>query len=460
MQVDPTIFREYDIRGIALDKNPKKVQLSEEVVEHLGHAYTAYLRGKKKYNTVVVGRDGRVTGKALSRALIDGITAGGVNVIDLGQIPTPVLYFALQVLDVDGGIMLTASHNPMEYNGLKVAVGKTTIFGPLIQKFRQVSEKGNFPKAKGPVTITKMDLVPRYINRIARGIKLKRKLKIVVDGANGVGGPVAVPLYEKLGCEVIPLYCDVDGTFPNHHADPTIPANNKDLMKAVKKHKADIGIGFDGDVDRLGGCDDLSQMLWGDRLVALFGEHILKDKPGATILGDVKCSRSLFEHIEKKGGTCIMWRTGHSHIKNAMKELKAQLAGEMSGHIFFKHRWYGFDDAIYCGARLLEIVAAGRRPLSKHMAAIPTRFTTPELTIDCDDSKKFGVVDKIVDHFKNELKLDVITLDGARIEFEDGWGLIRCSNTSPKIVMRAEGDTKKRVNEIQKLLEKTAKQFM
>jgi len=451
MEFNPTIFREYDIRGIAGE------DLTEENMEVLGKAYVVYLRrqlrGKEKRNTVVVGRDGRLSGKAFARAIIDGITSCGVNVIDLGEVPTPVVYYAVNVLAVDGGLMLTASHNPGNYNGIKIGVGTSTIFGEEIQKFREIAEAGDFPESNQPVTITRMDLRPRYRQRIARTIKLKRKLKIVVDAGNGVGGVTAVPLYEQLGCEVIPLFCDVDGNFPNHHPDPTREENLGDLKKAVKKHKADLGIGFDGDVDRLGGVDDQGNMLSGDRLLALFARQVLKDKPGATIIGEVKCSRSLYDDIAKHGGKGVMWRTGHSHIKAAMKEQHAQLAGEMSGHIFFKHRWYGFDDAIYAGARLLEIVAAGRKPLSKHMESIPQRPVTPEIQIDCPDEKKFEVVAAATAYFKDELGFEVITIDGARIEFEDGWGLLRASNTSPKLVVRVEADTQKRLEEILKLIE-------
>jgi len=453
MLFNPSIFREYDIRGIA------GTDLTEENVEVLGRAYVAYMKGKRKTNTVVVGRDGRVSGKAFSRALIDGLTGAGMNVIDIGEVPSPVLYFAVNTLKVDGGLMLTASHNPKEYNGLKIGVGKGTIFGDDIQKIRAIAEKGDFPVAKKPVTITRMDIVPKYIARIVKGIKLKRKLKIVVDAANGVGGPVGVPLFEALGCEVIPLYCEVDGTFPNHHADPTVPENLKDLQKLVKKTGADAGIAFDGDVDRIGGCDEQGNILWGDRLVALFAEHILKEKPGATILAEVKCSRSMYEHIAKHGGKGVMYRTGHSHLKAAMKEMHAELAGEMSGHIFFKHRWYGFDDAMYSAARLLEILAAGKKPLSKHFTPIKERFNTPEIHFDCPDDKKFEVVRKAVAYFKDDLGLDVVTIDGARIEFKDGWGLLRASNTSPKLVVRIEGDTHKRMNEIKKLIEDTLKKL-
>lgn len=447
-QINPEIFREYDIRGIV----GEDADINESVMERLGMAYAAYLRGRRKHNTVVIARDGRLSGKHLSNAVIDGLVACGLNVIDIGMAPTPVLYYALNTLDIDGGLMLTASHNPKNYNGMKVAVGNTTIFGDEIQKLRVIAEKGVFPLSRKSVTITRMNLFDKYMARIRKGITLKRKLRVVVDAGNGVGGEVAVPLYESLGCEVIPLFCEVDGNFPNHHPDPTKKENLGHLMRAVKKHKADIGIAFDGDVDRLGGCDEQGNMLPGDRLLTLFARAILHEKPGAVIMGEVKCSRSFYEDVEAHGGKVIMWRTGHSHIKAAMKKYHAELAGEMSGHIFFKHRWYGFDDAIYGGARLLELLAAGKRPLSAHLAEIKERFTTPEMDFDCPDNKKFDVVRKATDYFKNTLKLNVITIDGARIEFPDGWGLLRASNTAPKLVMRVEADTKKRMKEIEKLI--------
>ena len=446
MEFNPNIFREYDIRGIAGE------DLDEEKMEHMGLAYCQFLR-PKKHKTVVVGRDGRLSSKAYSRALIDGLVAGGLDVIDIGEVPSPVLYYALNVLKVDGGFMLTASHNPGNYNGLKIAIGTKTIYGEQIQKFRKVVEHGEFKTTNKPVTITRMDLAPRYMKRILRDVKLARPLKVVVDAGNGVGGVVAVPLFEEMGCEVIPLFCEVDGNFPNHHPDPTKKENLKDLMRAVKKHKADVGIGFDGDVDRIGGCDNKGNMLSGDRLLALFARQILKEKPGATIIGEVKCSRNMYQDIEKHGGVPLMWRTGHSHIKSAMIEHKAQLAGEMSGHIFFKHRWYGFDDAIYSAARLLEIVAAGKKPLSDHLATIPEWPITPEIEVDCPDDKKFDVVKQATDYFQKELGLDVVTIDGARVEFTDGWGLLRASNTSPKLIMRMEAEKPARLRKIRKLIE-------
>jgi phosphomannomutase/phosphoglucomutase len=363
------------------------------------------------------------------------------------------VYFGLFTLDVDGCIMITASHNAKEYNGMKVGIGQSTIHGAAIQKLKAIAEKGEFPKAKKPVTITRMDLVPKYMKRVERGIKLKRKLKVVVDAGNGASGPIAVPLYEKLGCEVIPLFCDVDGDFPNHHPDPTVPANLKHLIAKVKRTKADLGIAFDGDGDRVGAVDEKGTIIFGDTMLALFSREVLKDHPGAPIISEVKASRTLFDEIKKAGGEPVMWKVGHSLIKAEMKKRNSPLAGELSGHMFFKHRWYGFDDAVYAGARLMEILAAGRKPLSAHLATIPKTFSTPEIRLETSEKKKFKIVEQATKYFQKELGLDVITIDGARIEFEDGWGLLRASNTSPVLVMRFEATSAKRLKEIQKLVE-------
>jgi phosphomannomutase/phosphoglucomutase len=446
MAINPQIFREYDIRGLC------GTDLTEDVVETISKAFVAYLRGKKTHNRVVVARDGRLTSKAYSHAIIDGITSCGVDVIDIGEVPTPLCYYTLFTQPVDGGIMITGSHNPKEYNGMKVAVGNATIHGEEIQKLGRIAAKGVFPVAKKPVTITRMDVTPQYAKRVVRGIQLKRKLKVVLDAGNGVGGRVAVPIYEQLGCEVIPLYCDVDGNFPNHHPDPTLPASLKTLVATVKRHKADIGLAFDGDADRIGAVDNTGQIIFGDMLLALLARSVLKEKPGATIIGEVKCSRTLFADIAKHGGKPIMYKTGHSLIKAAMRQYGAQLAGEMSGHVFFKHRWYGFDDAIYSGARLLEFMSGSKQSLAEHLSDIPKTFTTEETRIDTDDARKFGLVAAATRYFKDELGLDVNTIDGARIEFPDGWGLLRASNTSPKLVMRCEAQSRKRMNEIQKLI--------
>ena len=449
MKINPSIFREYDIRGIA------GKDLDEGVFARIGYAFGRYMRRKKEHNCLCVGRDGRLTSKPYGDALIDGITASGMNVIDIGMVPTPLLYFGLFTLPVDGGIMVTASHNPKEYNGLKVAAGKSTIHGKEIQKlYRMTAELDSVPSPYGkPVTVTRMDLVPKYTSRILRSVKLKRKLKVVIDGGNGPGGPVAVPLYEQMGCEVIPLYCDVDGTFPNHHPDPTVPENLKKLIATVKRTKADCGIAYDGDVDRIGVIDGEGEIIWGDRLLILFARSILKDKPGATVISEVKGSRTLFDDVAKHGGNPIMWKTGHSLIKAAIKQFKAQVAGEMSGHMFFKHRWYGFDDAIYAGARLLEILASGRKSLHDRLSDVPKTYFTPEIRLETKESRKFAIVKAATKYFKDELGLNVNTIDGARIEFLDGWGLLRASNTSPVLVMRCEADSPKRLKEIKALIE-------
>jgi len=441
------IFREYDIRGVT------GTELTEEAVELIGRAFARYLKGKRKHNCVVVGRDGRLTSRAFAHAVIDGLTASGVNVIDIGEVPTGMTYFGLATLDVDGSIQITGSHNPKEYNGLKLGVGPTTIHGKEIQKIRAIIQNEDFIEGKKPVTITRMDLMAKYHSAIARRIKLKRKLKVVVDAGNGVGGKVAVPLYEKLGCEVIPLYCDVDGTFPNHHPDPTIGSSLKKMISVVKKEKADLGIGFDGDADRIGAVDEQGQIIPGDMLLLLFARSVLEDKPGATVVGEVKCSRVLYSDIEEHGGEAIMWKAGHSLIKDAMIRHGALLGGEMSGHIFFKHKWYGFDCAVYAGARLLELVAAKRKPLSAHLAGLPKMYATEEMRIPTTDSRKWKIVEKATKYFQDQ-GLEVNTIDGARIEFEDGWGLLRVSNTSPQLVMRAEAESAKRLREIKQLIEK------
>jgi len=448
MKLNPQIFREYDIRGIA------GTDVTEEIYERLGQAIVAYMRGKRKHNCLVVAHDGRLTSRAYAHAVMDGITGAGVNVIDIGQVPTPLCYFGLFTLPVDGGVMITASHNPKEYNGMKVAVGTATIHGEEIQKLYRVALRESFPKARRPVTIARMDLLPKYFARVLRGITVKRKLKVVIDAGNGVSGPVGAPLYEQMGCEVIPLYCDVDGRFPNHHPDPTVPKNLTRLIATVKRTKADCGIGFDGDGDRIGVVNEKGEVIFGDKLLILFARDILKHKPGATIISEVKGSRTLYADIEAHGGKAIMWRTGHSLIKAAMKKFHAQLAGEMSGHMFFKHRWYGFDDAVYAGARLLEILGNTKKPLSVLLGDVPKTYVTEEIRIATEESKKFDIVRKATRYFKDDLGLKVITIDGARIEFEDGWGLLRASNTSPVLVMRCEADSPKRLKEIKHLIER------
>jgi len=447
MELNPQIFREYDIRGVV------GKDLDESTYELMGKAIAAYLDGNAEHNCVCVAFDGRLTSQTFCDALLRGLTGCGVNVVNIGQVPSPLLYYGLFTLPVDGGVMITASHNPKEYNGMKVAVGKSTIHGEEIQKLRMLAEAGKFPESATPGVVKRTDLVPKYMDRVAGGITLKRKLKVVVDGGNGVAGPIAVPLYERLGCDVIPLYCDVDGAFPNHHPDPTIPENLEKLIEVVKETGADCGVAFDGDGDRLGAVDEKGQVIYGDRLLILFARSVLEEKPGATVIGEVKCSRSLFDDIAKHGGNPIMFKTGHSLIKAAMKEYKAEIAGEMSGHMFFKHRWYGFDDAVYSAARLLELLGRGSETLSERLGDVPKTFVTPEIRIETNESRKFDIVAQATEYFEKELGLNVNTIDGVRIEFEDGWGLVRASNTSPVLVMRCEANTEERLAEIRRLVE-------
>ena len=446
MKVPSHIFREYDVRGIA------GKDLSEEVIERIGKAFATLLRRKKPHNCVVIGHDGRLTSRSYAHALMDGITSTGMNAIDIGEVPTGMLYFGLFTLPVDGGVQVTGSHNPKEYNGLKIAVGKSTIHGAQIQKLREIALKGEFAVAKRPVTITRMDLLAKYYGKILRRIKLKRRLKVVVDAGNGVGGKVAVPLYNMMGCEVIPLYCDVDGNFPNHHPDPTLPETLKKLIATVKREKADLGIAFDGDADRIGAVDEQGNIIAGDMLLLLFARAVLKERPGATVIGEVKCSRVLYDDIKKHGGQPVMWMAGHSLIKDAMKRYRAVLGGEMSGHMFFKDAWYGFDCAIYAGARLLEIVASSRRPFSTHLDDLPKMYATDEIRIETTDKKKFEIVEKATRYFQDQ-GYEVNTIDGARIEFPDGWGLLRVSNTSPMLVMRAEAESPKRLKQIKGIID-------
>lgn len=445
MKPDPDIFREYDIRGIV------KTQLTDDLSFHLGRAVgTTVRRGGGK--TVVVGCDCRHSGQGLSRALIRGLNASGIDAIFIGDTPTPVGYWAIQHLKADGGVQITGSHNPPEYNGFKITLLGRSLHGPDIQNLRGLIESENYEQGKGKSQ--DKPLLNAYIDELSHNLKpAKRKLKVVVDAGNGTGGITSVPLFKKLGYEVIDLFCDMDGTFPNHHPDPTVEENIADLKKAVKEHKADIGLAFDGDADRVGVIDEKGQVIWGDKLMILLSRAVLQEVPGAAIIGEVKCSKTLYDDITAHGGRAIMWRTGHSLIKAKMKEEKAELAGEMSGHIFFKHRYYGFDDGVYAGGRLLELLSAQSKPLSTLLEGVPHTVATPEIRFDCPDAIKFELVKQAVAHFKKHAKeghYRVLDIDGARVEWKDGWGLVRCSNTQPILVMRFEAETQARLDAIEK----------
>jgi phosphomannomutase/phosphoglucomutase len=442
MRINPQIYREYDIRGV-VDKD-----LTPDIVRRLGQGFGTHM-SKLGRIKLVVGRDGRLSSKAFGEALIQGLISTGCDVVDIHLCPTPVYYFSIFHLDKDGGMMVTGSHNPPEFNGLKVSVGKNTIFGEEIQKLARLIEKGKFITGKGD--LSDIEIIPLYQDYIKKNINLEKKMRVVIDGGNGTAGVVAGPLLRDLGCEVEELYCEVDGRFPNHFPDPTIPGNLKDLIHRVKKLQADLGIGYDGDADRIGVVDDGGNIIWGDQLMILFARDILKNKEEATFIAEVKCSQNLFTEIEKHGGKAIMWKTGHSLIKEKMKEEKALLGGEMSGHIFFADRYFGYDDAIYASCRLIELLSKKDKKLSQLFDDVPKTFITPEIRVDCPDEIKFKVVKKV----KNELKKDypIIDVDGVRVRFEDGWGLVRASNTQPVLVLRFETLTEKRLQEIKKFIE-------
>ncbi len=440
MTVDPNIFREYDIRGI-VDQD-----LTETAVESIGRAYATFA-GNRGAKRVTVGRDCREHSPRLSAALIRGITSGGLDVIDIGTVTTPMQYFSIHHFAADGGIQITGSHNPPEYNGLKISVGTSSLHGSEIQELRRIVQEGAYGLAERAGQVESRDVVEAYVDYCSTNIHLgPRKLKVVVDAGNGTGGPFAVQVLDRLGVEHIDLYCDMDATFPNHHPDPTVEKNLEDLKKAVLQHGADIGIAYDGDADRVGAVDENGKVLWGDQMMILFSRAVLKEVPGATIVAEVKCSKTLYDDIAAHGGKGIMWKTGHSLIKGKMRETGAQLAGEMSGHIFFKHRWFGFDDGIYAGLRLLELLSQTEAPLSSLLADVPKTYSTPELRVDCPEALKFKLVQAMIDHFKKTH--EVIDVDGARVLFPDGWGLIRASNTQPLLVLRFEAQTEARLSEI------------
>ena len=441
------IFREYDVRGLV------DIDLTDSVVEDLGKGLATMVK-RAHGSTVVVGRDARESGPRFQAAFIKGVLSTGLNVIEVGVVPTPVVYFAANTLPVDGLAVITGSHNPPEYNGFKMGVGKTTFYGETIQQLKRIIEQRDFANGTGG-TVTSFDAVTPYLHfvnsTVTRG---PRKLKVVVDAGNGVGGIVSVPMLEKLGYDVVPLYCEPDGRFPNHHADPTVAKNLELLIAAVKKHKADLGVAYDGDADRIGVVDENGGIIWGDRLMILLSRAVLKAVPGAPIVGEVKCSFTMYDDIAKHGGKPVMWKTGHSLIKAKMKELHAELAGEMSGHIFYKHRFFGFDDAPYTAARLLEILSNEKGTLSSMLDDVPVTYSSPELRFDTIEEKKFDLVKLCTEKLRKK-GLSLIEVDGVRATWPDGWGLIRASNTTPILVVRYEAKTKERLEEIRALIDGT-----
>ena len=442
MAISPGIFREYDIRGL-VDRD-----LTEEAVFLVGRALGTKVR-EQGGRRVAMGRDCRDSGPRFAARMAAGLTASGVDVVDLGVVPTPLVYFAAATLEVDGLCQITGSHNPPEYNGLKVGVGKTTLHGEAIQELLRLIQGGRFADGQGRVD--RRDVVTPYQAYVRENLQLgPRRLKVVVDAGNGTGGVVAVPLFRSLGIEVVPLFVEMDGRFPNHHPDPTVEANLAHLKAAVAAGRADLGIAYDGDADRVGAVDEKGSVLWGDQLMILFSRAVLAEHPGAAIVGEVKCSMTLYEDIARHGGRPIMWKAGHSLIKAKMKEEGALLAGEMSGHIFFGHRWFGFDDGIYSSARLLELVSRTDRPVSSLLSDVPPTFSTPEIRVDCPEEQKFEVVRRAQSYFAG--RYQAVTVDGVRVTFPDGWGLVRASNTQPLLVLRFEATTPERLAEIQALI--------
>jgi len=437
--IPAVIFKAYDIRGI-VDET-----LTTDIVFDIGQAYASEAKSRGQ-DIVVVGRDGRLSGPILIAALIDGLRKSGVDVIDIGMAPTPVIYFAAQHLGTGSCIALTGSHNPPNYNGLKMVIGGVTLSGDTIQNLKQRIENNDIVEGEGK--LENKEVIADYIERIVSDVKLSKPMKVVIDCGNGVAGAVAPELLKKLGCETIELFCDIDGNFPNHHPDPSKPENLKDLIRAVKENSADIGLAFDGDGDRLGVVTPEGDIIWPDRQMMLYAKDVLERNPGAQIIYDIKCTTNLTKVIEEYGGKPLMWMTGHSSIKGKLKETGALLAGEMSGHIFFKERWYGFDDGTYTAARLLEILAKDSRPTQEIFSSLPDSVNTPELNILMEEGENFQLVKDLVKAAKFE-NAKVTTIDGIRVDYDDGFGLVRASNTTPSLVIRFEAEDKEGIARIQ-----------
>ncbi len=443
----PSIFREYDIRGIA------DTELLSADVTDLGRGLGTYLQ-RHSGRSINLGRDCRLSSTRLRDALIEGMIATGCDVTDIGVVPTPLLYFSAVQLKADGAVMITGSHNPSEFNGFKTVCGSGTLHGEAIQEVRRIIESRDFENGKGSGKTA--DVSDAYVDRVASAFDLPeiakgRRLKVVLDAGNGTAGPVMHRLLQRLNVDSIELYFDMDGRFPNHHPDPTVPGNLSHLQEAVRANQADLGIAFDGDSDRIGAVDESGDVIYGDMLLLIYGREILTRKPGATFIGEVKCSQVLYDELKRLGGNPIMYKTGHSLIKAKMKEAHAELAGEMSGHMFFADRYLGFDDALYAACRLMEIVARSGKPLSAQLTGLPKMVSTPEIRVDCPDETKFQVVERVAAHFKN--KRQVISVDGVRVLFDHGWGLLRASNTQPVLVMRFEASSEALLDEYRREVE-------
>lgn len=447
--INPYIFREYDIRGI-VDKD-----LTDEAVELLGKGIGTYFL-KYDAHSASIGGDVRLSTERFRVLLIKGLRSVGINITDIGPVPTPVQYFSMHHLKVDAGVQITGSHNPPNFNGFKITMYNTPVYGEMISEIKDIILKGDYPHGNG--SYEKVDVIDDYIEEIKKGIKIEKPIKVVLDSGNGATSLVAHRLFKEMKVDTIDLFDTPDGNFPNHHPDPTVVDNIQELIKTVRESGAAFGVGYDGDGDRIGVVDENGDIIWGDRLMIIFSEEILKDKPGAPIIFDVKCSQALPEMINKFGGKPIMWRTGHSNLKKKMKETKSPFSGEMSGHLFFADRYYGYDDAIYASARMTELVAISGKKVSELLKDVPQYFSTPEIRAEISsDEEKFKIAEKAKEFFAD--KYEVIDVDGVRIQFDDGWGLVRASNTQPVLVLRFEARTPERLEEIKSLIVGKLKEF-
>ena len=449
--VNPKIFRQYDIRGVVNE------DLTPEVLYLIGRGYGTYIKRKGAKNCVI-GGDARLSTPKFKAEFIRGLQKTGLDVIDIGTVATPVLYFSIWKLSTDGGVMITASHNPSEYNGIKMNYGMASVFAEQIQEILHLIQTEDFDEGMGELTHDNT-LDEIYMDYIVENLEIKKPVKVVVDGGNGTGGPYLPKILRRCGCEVTELYCEMDGTFPNHHPDPTKLENMGDLIEYVLEKKSEIGLGLDGDADRIGVIDEKGKMLYGDQILNIVVRDFLKDNKGEKIIADVKCSKNLFDDIKRQGGIPVMYKTGHANIKMMMQTEGIKVSGEMSGHIFLKDRYLGFDDAIYVGARLVEIVSKSELPVSRMLADQPKMYNTPELHIESTDDDKFDVVAKVRNSFIKE-GYEVNDIDGMRITFDDGWALCRASNTTPVLVLRFEAETRERLTYIQKLVETRVKEFI
>jgi phosphomannomutase/phosphoglucomutase len=442
--INKQIFRQYDVRGIV------NRDLTEETVYLLGRGFGSFLR-KRNLKSVVIGGDARLSTPLFKKVFSNGLLDCGCEVTDVAILATPTLYFSIEHLKADAGVMITGSHNPPEYNGFKMNIGLASIFGDDIMEIYDIIRKEEFAEGPG-VNQVVSGMIKEYQNYLVENIKIDRPVKIVVDAGNGAGGPILPDILRRIGCDVIELYCDLDGTFPNHHPDPTVKEYMEDLIRLVGESQADFGVGLDGDADRIGVIDEKGQMLYGDQLLNIFARDFLKHYPGEKVVADVKCSKVFYDDIAKQGGIPVMYKTGHSLLKKKMKDDNIKLGGEMSGHICFKDRYFGFDDAIYAACRFAEIVAASDKKVSEFLADQPKVFNTPEIWIKCSEEKKFQIVEKVKNHFKDKGH-DVNDIDGMRVTFTDGWGLVRASNTQPVLTLRFEAETEARLNEIRDMVE-------